>query len=87
MKALSIQQPWAWLIAHADEYDDPKRIENRNWATRYRGPLLIHASKTFDRSGYESVLEVRPDLESVMPVAGAMERVDVIDCVVQSPSR
>ncbi|WP_069357853.1 ASCH domain-containing protein [Burkholderia cenocepacia] len=93
MKALSIQQPWAWLIAHADEYDDPKRIENRNRATRYRGPLLIHASKTFDRSGYKSVLEVRPDLESVMPPAGAMERggvvgrVEVIDCVNQSPSR
>ncbi|CAJ4326476.1 gp69 [Burkholderia pseudomallei] len=92
MKALSIQQPWAWLIAHADEYEDPKRIENRDWATKYRGPLLIHASKTFDRSGYESVLDMRPDLESVIPPAGAMERggvvgcVEVIDCVDRSTS-
>lgn len=92
MKALSIRQPWAWLIAHADEYEDPKRIENRDWATKYRGSLLIHASKTFDRSGYESVLDVRPDLESVMPPAGAMERggvvgrVEVIDCVDRSTS-
>lgn len=38
MKALSIRQPWAWAILHAG-----KRIENRTWATRYRGPILIHA--------------------------------------------
>jgi hypothetical protein len=39
MKALSIRQPWAWLIANG--YKD---IENRNWRTKYRGPVLIHAS-------------------------------------------
>lgn len=39
MKAISIRQPWAWLIAQG--YKD---IENRSWATRYRGPVLIHAS-------------------------------------------
>lgn len=26
MKALSIRQPWAWLVVHG-----PKRIENRSW--------------------------------------------------------
>ncbi|NIB44853.1 ASCH domain-containing protein [Pseudomaricurvus alkylphenolicus] len=40
MKALSIRQPWAWLILHAG-----KDIENRTWHTNYTGPLLIHASK------------------------------------------
>ena len=39
-KCLSVWQPWAWAIFHG------KGIENRNWPTRYRGPLLIHASKT-----------------------------------------
>ncbi|EPD3811105.1 ASCH domain-containing protein [Cronobacter dublinensis] len=39
MKALSIRQPWAWLIANG--YKD---IENRSWNTKYRGPILIHAS-------------------------------------------
>lgn len=39
MKALSIRQPWAWLIANG--YKD---IENRSWRTNYRGPVLIHAS-------------------------------------------
>jgi hypothetical protein len=40
MKALSIMQPWATLIAQG-----AKRIETRSWTTSYRGPLAIHASK------------------------------------------
>jgi hypothetical protein len=39
MKALSIRQPWAHLIVHGN-----KRVENREWQTSYRGPLLIHAA-------------------------------------------
>lgn len=39
MKALSIRQPWAWLIVNG--YKD---IENRSWNTKYRGQVLIHAS-------------------------------------------
>lgn len=39
MKALSLRQPWASLIA-----DGRKTIETRTWRTRYRGPLAIHAS-------------------------------------------
>ncbi|WP_245839042.1 ASCH domain-containing protein [Yersinia kristensenii] len=39
MKALSIRQPWAWLIVNG--YKD---IENRTWNTKCRGPVLIHAS-------------------------------------------
>lgn len=38
MKALTIRQPWASLLAHGI-----KRYESRTWATSYRGPLLIHA--------------------------------------------
>ena len=43
MKALSIQQPWAWLIVQA-----LKDIENRDWTTEYRGLVLIHAGKRID---------------------------------------
>lgn len=39
MKAISIRQPWAWLIVNGF-----KDIENRSWRTKYRGPVLIHAS-------------------------------------------
>lgn len=41
MKALTICQPYAELIARGD-----KPIENRTWPTSYRGPLLIHAGKS-----------------------------------------
>lgn len=39
MKALSLWQPWASLIALGE-----KRIETRHWSTKYRGPLAIHAT-------------------------------------------
>lgn len=41
MKALTICQPYAELIACGE-----KRVENRTWATSYRGELLIHAGKS-----------------------------------------
>lgn len=40
MKAISIIQPWAWLIAYGG-----KDIENRSRRTSYRGPIAIHASR------------------------------------------
>jgi hypothetical protein len=40
MKAISIKQPWANLIASGK-----KTIETRLWRTEYRGPLLIVSSK------------------------------------------
>lgn len=39
MKAISLLQPWATLIVIG-----AKKFETRSWGTRYRGPLLIHAS-------------------------------------------
>lgn len=40
MRALSLTQPWATLVAIG-----AKQIETRSWRTRYRGPLAIHAAK------------------------------------------
>lgn len=40
MKAITISQPYASLIA-----DGFKFIENRTWPTSYRGPIAIHAGK------------------------------------------
>lgn len=40
MKALTIRQPWASLIAAG-----VKTIETRSWSTKHRGPLAIHAGK------------------------------------------
>jgi hypothetical protein len=39
MKAISVIQPWPWLMIHAG-----KDVENRRWQTSYRGPIAIHAS-------------------------------------------
>lgn len=91
MKALSIRQPWAWAILHAG-----KDIENRAWATRYRGPLLIHAAKGMSRGEYDhfanwhvadlaaagAVLPAPTDLRR----GGVIGRVDVVDCVDEHPS-
>lgn len=41
MKALTIHQPWASLIAYGH-----KRYETRSWSTNYRGPIAIHAGRT-----------------------------------------
>jgi len=40
MKAMTLTQPWASLVALGE-----KRIETRSWSTTYRGPLAIHAAK------------------------------------------
>jgi hypothetical protein len=41
MKAISIKQPWAWLIANGY-----MTVENKKWYTAHRGDILIHASKS-----------------------------------------
>lgn len=40
MKAITIYQPWASLIAIG-----AKEFETRSWSTSYRGPIAIHAAK------------------------------------------
>lgn len=44
MKALTLTQPWASLVALQE-----KKIETRSWLTAYRGELVIHAAKGFPR--------------------------------------
>lgn len=45
MKALSLWQPWATLIAIG-----AKQYETRSWSTAYRGSLVIHAAKRPDEA-------------------------------------
>ena len=44
MKALTIWQPWASLIAGG-----AKQYETRSWATKYRGPIAIHVAARYIR--------------------------------------
>lgn len=61
MKALSIRQPWAWLIVNGF-----KDIENRRWNTKYRGKVLIHASSQLTKMEYQTAVElifsIKPDI-------------------------
>ncbi len=43
MKALSLTQPWAWLVA-----EGIKTMETRKWGTTYTGDLLICSTKKLD---------------------------------------
>lgn len=79
MKALSLKQPWAYVIVHGH-----KDIENRKWPTDYRGPLVIHASKGWSQDGYDYLCGPRdlwiPRREDY--VFGALIGiVDLVDCV------
>lgn len=53
MKALSIRQPWAWLIVHGF-----KDIENREWSGKchVRGEVLIHASRRCTAADYDAAV-------------------------------
>lgn len=54
MKALTVQQPWAWAIVHGG-----KGVENRTQAWSYRGPLAIHAGARESQRGVQSALVQR----------------------------
>lgn len=63
MKAISIKQPWASLIAHGI-----KDIENRSWKCpqKYIGQrVLIHTSKTTVKEGWKAL--TREQLKKVIP--------------------
>jgi len=48
IKALSLKQPYAWLIANGYLLGD-----DRTWGTGYRGVMLIHASKGIYEEYYD----------------------------------
>lgn len=52
MKALSLTQPWATLMAIG-----AKRIETRSWSSNHRGWVAIHASKGFPRDARDLCYE------------------------------
>lgn len=90
MKALSIRQPWAWLIVRPDLTDRQERarafdageiktIENRTWWTGHRGPTLIHAAKGMTRNEYDDVVDflvLNPRLQSVASALPAPEALE-----------
>lgn len=79
MKALSMTQPWATLVALGK-----KKIETRSWYTGHRGPLVIHAAKTFPAWAKETAEEehFRQALDGAdLPLGCGLCIVEVIACV------
>lgn len=89
IKALSIRQPWAWLIVNGW-----KDIENRIWSTSFRGRFLVHASKTMTREEYEDAKEFALDIKPSCPFpdfdklerGGIVGDVELVGCVTASDS-
>jgi len=90
MKAITIRQPWAQLIV-----DGRKDIENRDWRTKYRGPILIHASVSSHMDTDEWVrcrafMQARRlgDVPLIAPGSrgAAIGICTLVDCVVTSDS-
>ena len=80
LRALSVHQPWAWLIVSG-----VKDIENRLRRTHHRGPLLIHAGLSLDDYTEENVKWVKRKHGISVPLeldfGGIVGVADVIDCV------
>ena len=92
MKALSIRQPWAWLILNAG-----KDIENRDWKPWFRGRFLVHAGKGMTRDEYDGALDTIDYVENFtgkplgvsLPPFESLERggivgsVELVNCVTE----
>lgn len=61
MKAITILQPYAELIAH-----ELKHFETRSWPTKYRGKIAIHAGKEL----YPITPEIKQAVEAAVFYSG-----------------
>ncbi|MDB4876410.1 MAG: hypothetical protein JWM41_2856 [Gemmatimonadetes bacterium] len=87
MKALTLTQPWASLVAFG-----AKSIETRSWRTEYRGRIAIHAAKGFpDDARYfvsaspfqetlSAAMGLSPVLASALPIASIIAVATLKDC-------
>ena len=81
MKAITIHQPWATLIALGE-----KEFETRKWRTNYRGPLAIHAGKKVDRDAcaaypYREVLAKHGYTADTLPTGAIVATCSLTDCL------
>ncbi|WP_254668213.1 ASCH domain-containing protein [Hydrogenophaga sp. PML113] len=85
--ALSIRQPWAWLIVRPDLIGTEraaavhagvlKDIENRSWPTRFRGRFLIHAAQSLTRAQYNAAAQVLREARRVDLTEADMPRIEL----------
>lgn len=72
MKAITIQQPFATLIA-----EGLKEYEFRTWETKYRGDILIHAGKSVDKEAVKRFAYLNLDY----PLGCFVAKAAITDCV------
>lgn len=73
IKAVTISQPWASLIARGEKW-----IENRTWSTNYRGELAIHAGKGLQYLTKEDIKQYPTGCIIAVGQLVACERLDTI---------
>lgn len=78
LACITLHSHWAAAI-----FQLGKDVENRNWSTPYRGPLAIHAGKSFDAL-ICAELGLDPDKVRRGFILGTVELVDIVR---NSPSR
>lgn len=111
LKALSVKLPWAWLmfpdlinnppidycsVQRLNQDHNPKDIENRDYATNWRGTIAIQCSKRIEREDiYQAEMLIKqrklgipiPTLAALQIYAGKIiGTVDLVDCVKDSDS-
>ncbi len=72
MKAITVKQPWATLIA-----EGYKEYEFRTWKTSYRGDIFIHAGKGIDKEAMKYFEYLHLDY----PLGCIIAKAQMIDCV------
>ena len=72
MKAITIKQPFASLIA-----EGLKEYEFRTWKTHFRGEILIHAGKGIDKEAMKRLEYLNLEYPSGKIIA----KVNITDCV------
>lgn len=72
MKAITIKQPFASLIAEGF-----KEYEFRTWHTKYRGNILIHAGKGIDKKAMKRY----EHLNLEYPLGCIIAKATITDCV------
>ncbi len=72
MKAITIKQPFASLIAAG-----LKEYEFRTWKTKYRGEILIHAGKGVDKKAMKKFKHLNLEYPSGCIIA----KVTLSDCI------
>lgn len=79
MKAITIKQPWATLIALK-----VKQFETRGWQTKFRGTIAIHAGKTIDKEAFIAFTDVlkKHGITSVgqLPTGSVIAIANLVDC-------